>query len=41
VGSGSSGGRRGLTLDHLHAAQVVLADGRIVECDEHQHADLF
>jgi FAD/FMN-containing dehydrogenase len=31
----------GLTLDHLLGAQVVLADGRVVVCDEHHHPDLF
>jgi FAD/FMN-containing dehydrogenase len=29
------------TCDHLIAAQIVLADGGVVECDEHQHQDLF
>ncbi len=40
-GHGVLGRTYGLTLDHLLAAQVVLADGRVVECDEHRHADLF
>jgi DNA-binding HxlR family transcriptional regulator len=33
--------RHGLTVDNLLAAEVVLADGRIVTADEHQDADLF
>jgi FAD/FMN-containing dehydrogenase len=40
-GHGVLGRAYGLTLDHLLEAQVVLADGRIVVCDEHHHADLF
>src|SRR5215218_2716962 len=40
-GLGILGRAHGLTLDHLLAAQVVLADGRILECDEHHHPDLF
>jgi FAD/FMN-containing dehydrogenase len=33
-GLGILGRKHGLTCDHLLKAQVVLADGRIVECDE-------
>ena len=33
--------RHGLTIDNLTAADVVLADGRLVHADEHEHADLF
>jgi hypothetical protein len=40
-GIGILGRAYGLTLDHLLAAQVVLADGRIVDCDEERHSDLF
>jgi FAD binding domain/Berberine and berberine like len=40
-GLGLLGRSRGLTSDQLVAAQVVLADGRVVECDERRHADLF
>jgi FAD/FMN-containing dehydrogenase len=40
-GHGVLGRAYGLTLDHLISAQVVLASGRVVECDERQHADLF
>jgi FAD/FMN-containing dehydrogenase len=28
-------------LDKLLAAEVVLADGRLVNCDEHENSDLF
>jgi FAD/FMN-containing dehydrogenase len=31
----------GLTIDSLEAAEVVLADGRIVRADADEHADLF
>jgi FAD/FMN-containing dehydrogenase len=40
-GLGILGRKHGLTCDHLLAAQVVLADGRIVECDEHRDEELF
>jgi FAD/FMN-containing dehydrogenase len=40
-GFGILGRRHGLTCDRLLAAQVVLADGRVVDCDEHHEADLF
>jgi FAD/FMN-containing dehydrogenase len=40
-GLGILGRAYGLTSDNLLAAQVVLADGRIVECGEHHYADLF
>lgn len=40
-GLGSLGRSHGLTADQLVAARVVLADGRIVDCDEHRHGDLF
>ena len=40
-GHGVLGRMYGLTLDHLTGAQVVLASGRIVDCDERHHADLF
>jgi FAD/FMN-containing dehydrogenase len=40
-GLGILGRKHGLTCDHLLRAQVVLADGRIVECDEHRHEELF
>src|SRR5918996_5026849 len=40
-GLGIIGQRYGLTSDHLLGAQIVLADGRIVECDEHHEEDLF
>jgi hypothetical protein len=31
----------GLTLDHIRAAEVVLADGSVVRASEEEHADLF
>ena len=40
-GLGILGRRYGLTLDHLLGAQVLLADGRLVECDEQRDASLF
>jgi FAD/FMN-containing dehydrogenase len=40
-GFGILGRRYGLSSDQLLEAQVVLADGRVVECDEHRHDDLF
>ncbi|GAA2719297.1 LLM class flavin-dependent oxidoreductase [Cellulomonas aerilata] len=33
--------QHGLTIDHLRAADVVLADGTIVRADEQHHPDLF
>ena len=40
-GLGILGRRHGLTADQLVAAEVVLADGRVVECDEQHDPDLF
>jgi FAD/FMN-containing dehydrogenase len=40
-GLGILGRAHGLTCDHLLGAQVVLADGRIVECDERREEELF
>jgi FAD/FMN-containing dehydrogenase len=40
-GLGILGRTYGVTSDHLAGAQIVLADGRILECDEHHHDDLF
>jgi len=40
-GLGLLGRSRGLTSDQLVALEVVLADGRVVECDEQRHEDLF
>jgi FAD/FMN-containing dehydrogenase len=40
-GLGILGRRHGLTSDSLLEAQVVLADGRIVECNERNEPDLF
>jgi FAD/FMN-containing dehydrogenase len=40
-GLGILGRRHGLTADHLIGARVVLAGGRVVDCDEHHHEELF
>lgn len=40
-GLGILGRTYGLTCDQLIAAEVVLADGRVVDCDADDHADLF
>jgi FAD/FMN-containing dehydrogenase len=40
-GLGILGRRHGLTSDQLLAAEVVLADGTAIDCDEHRHGDLF
>jgi FAD/FMN-containing dehydrogenase len=40
-GLGILGRRHGLTSDQLLAAEVVLADGRVVSCDKRHFADLF
>ncbi len=40
-GFGVLGRTHGLTADHLVGARVVLADGRVVDCDARRDADLF
>jgi FAD/FMN-containing dehydrogenase len=40
-GLGLLGRRHGLTCDSLVSAQVVLADGRLVDCDANREPDLF
>lgn len=40
-GLGILGRKYGLTSDQLLTAQVVMADGRVVECDDHQDVELF
>jgi FAD/FMN-containing dehydrogenase len=40
-GIGILGRSHGLTCDRLRHAQLVLADGRLVECDEGREPDLF
>src|SRR3954447_8267224 len=40
-GLGILGRRHGLTCDQMVAAEVVLADGRTIVCDEDAHDDLF
>jgi FAD/FMN-containing dehydrogenase len=40
-GLGILGRKHGLTSDQLLGAEVVLADGRVVECDAHHDEELF
>jgi FAD/FMN-containing dehydrogenase len=40
-GLGILGRQHGVTSDRLIAAEIVLADGRILTCDEHHEEDLF
>ncbi|WP_433332400.1 FAD-binding oxidoreductase [Spirillospora sp. CA-294931] len=40
-GIGLLGRKYGLTCDRLISAQVVLADGTVIECDRDHHPDLF
>jgi FAD/FMN-containing dehydrogenase len=40
-GLGILGRKYGVTSDHLIGAEVVLADGRILQCDERHEEDLF
>jgi FAD/FMN-containing dehydrogenase len=40
-GLGILGRKHGVTSDRLVGAEIVLADGRILACDEHHHEDLF
>jgi FAD/FMN-containing dehydrogenase len=40
-GLGILGRKYGLTCDQLVAARVVLADGRVVDCDQHHDGELF
>jgi hypothetical protein len=40
-GLGIEARKHGLAADNLLAAEVVLADGRVVSCDERRHQDLF
>jgi hypothetical protein len=40
-GLGIIGRKYGLTSDHLLGVQIVLADGRVLECDDHHEEDLF
>jgi hypothetical protein len=40
-GLGILGRRYGVTSDRLVGADIVLADGRILRCDEHHEPDLF
>lgn len=40
-GIGLLGCTHGLACDRLLGAQVVLADGRVVECDRHREPELF
>jgi hypothetical protein len=40
-GIGFLGRKHGLTIDHVAAAELVLADGRLVRADRDSHPDLF
>jgi FAD/FMN-containing dehydrogenase len=40
-GIGIMGRSHGLTCDSLLRAEIVLADGRVLECDDERHGDLF
>jgi FAD/FMN-containing dehydrogenase len=40
-GLGILGRKYGLTSDHLLGAQIVLADGRVVDCDDDHDEELF
>jgi FAD/FMN-containing dehydrogenase len=40
-GLGIRGRKYGVTSDHLVGAQIVLADGRIVDCDDEHFGDVF
>jgi FAD/FMN-containing dehydrogenase len=40
-GLGILGRKYGVTSDRLIGAQIVLADGHILDCDENHHGDLF
>ncbi len=40
-GIGVLGRKHGLTCDRLRGAQIVLADGSVVECDDERDPDLF
>jgi FAD/FMN-containing dehydrogenase len=40
-GLGILGRKHGVTSDHLIGAEIVLADGRILDCDDHHDEDLF
>jgi FAD/FMN-containing dehydrogenase len=40
-GLGILGRMHGVTSDHLVGAEVVLADGRVLRCDDHHEQDLF
>src|SRR5919108_4006628 len=40
-GLGILGRKYGVTCDHLIGAEVVLADGRLLQCDDHHDEDLF
>jgi len=40
-GLGILGRKYGVTCDHLVGAEVVLADGRILRCDDHHDEELF
>ncbi|MFF0120285.1 FAD-binding oxidoreductase [Micromonospora arida] len=41
AGVGYLARRHGLTIDHVVAAEIVTADGRLLRVDDEHHADLF
>jgi len=40
-GIGLASRRLGTTSDNVESLRIVIADGRVLDCDAHRHADLF